>query len=643
METTRPRDHEKAKRACNECRQQKLRCDVVKEPFSSCSRCRRLRLVCKIDPSFKRVEKRKSKLDRLQLADIRPQPSSAETSAVEVQSAFAANPHSIVEIGPSPGNALPTLPTRLEDLPSVTGLPEASQLPTQPTISQYSPDSSGPHQPNQSVFEDLSQYGWKLDGVHLSDGDVHDLFKEFFEHYHPFLPFLNPSKPPIAFFKNSRLLFWTIVAIASRRYTRDLTLLTSLSSAVPRLMWSTLQSVSQNYHDVKALCLLCTWPFPLSSSSRDCTFMLGGTMIHLAMQMGLHVPGRAQDFSQFRLQISEEEVQDRIMTWNIVKVVSQTLATSYGQPSITPFALQAHPDDIREDGPLDNLKYRLHIERFCHRVTNSLQHLPSVTRGTENPEWQEFESLKRDVIHLELALRNSTANDVIAVYAMCAKLHLHLFALFDCPTTPDYVDNLKMLHEVCEALLYRVSMSEKFMKYCPKYVFWMTLAAAFTICKLLSSTFADYLDVVTSKQLFNTAVSAIRQMSVSNNDLAGRLAEVLVQLRARATQTKSPGSSNNGWQSLGIKVRSRMSVSITYDSLWEWRNGFLPWHDAKDATSPLNQPSSILPTGKSPSNFHNNALSSITTPQNFDLTDLIFDDLYPMNYIVENAGATGYF
>lgn len=180
-------------------------------------------------------------------------------------------------------------------------------------------------------------------------------------------------------------------------------------------------------------------------------------------------------------------------------------------------------------------------------------------------------------------------SDVIAIYIMCAKLHLHLFGLFDCPSTPDYVDNLKILHEVCEALLYRVAMSEKVTKYCPKYIFWMTLAAAFTICKLLSSTFADYLDVVASRQLFNTAVSAIRQMSVSNNDLAGRLAEVLVQLRARATQMKSvpSGSSTNGWQSLGIKVRSRFSVSVTYDSLWEWRNGFLPDHNVKDTGAHL--------------------------------------------------------
>ena len=37
---------------------QKLRCDVVQEPFKTCSRCTRLRLSCKIENNFKRVGKR---------------------------------------------------------------------------------------------------------------------------------------------------------------------------------------------------------------------------------------------------------------------------------------------------------------------------------------------------------------------------------------------------------------------------------------------------------------------------------------------------------------------------------------------------------------------------------------------------------
>lgn len=47
------------KRACNECRQQKLRCDVVTTPtYTPCSRCRRLQLNCRIDDNFRRIGKR---------------------------------------------------------------------------------------------------------------------------------------------------------------------------------------------------------------------------------------------------------------------------------------------------------------------------------------------------------------------------------------------------------------------------------------------------------------------------------------------------------------------------------------------------------------------------------------------------------
>ena len=69
------------RKACNECRQQKvyrstslstsligkalltyssqLRCNAVKDPFTPCSRCVRLQIECCFDINFKRIEKRK--------------------------------------------------------------------------------------------------------------------------------------------------------------------------------------------------------------------------------------------------------------------------------------------------------------------------------------------------------------------------------------------------------------------------------------------------------------------------------------------------------------------------------------------------------------------------------------------------------
>lgn len=148
----------------------------------------------------------------------------------------------------------------------------------------------------------------------------------FFTHYHPFLPFLQPSKSPNYYYRASRLLFWTIISVASRRYSADLTLLASLSLSVPQLMWSVLQSVPQSHHDVKALCLLCTWPFPINSSSCDPTFMLSGTMMHLAMQIGLHRPSQAQDFSKITMKLQQEDIQDRKLTWIACRIVAQRYA-----------------------------------------------------------------------------------------------------------------------------------------------------------------------------------------------------------------------------------------------------------------------------------------------------------------------------
>ncbi|TGO29935.1 hypothetical protein BPAE_0009g00310 [Botrytis paeoniae] len=45
-------------KSCNECRQQKLGCNVEKDPFKPCCRCTRLGIECKLDSDFKRVAKR---------------------------------------------------------------------------------------------------------------------------------------------------------------------------------------------------------------------------------------------------------------------------------------------------------------------------------------------------------------------------------------------------------------------------------------------------------------------------------------------------------------------------------------------------------------------------------------------------------
>jgi hypothetical protein len=51
--------------------------------------------------------------------------------------------------------------------------------------------------------------------------------------------------------------------------------------------------------------------------------MFCGVMMQIAMQIGLHRPSHAQDFSKFRMELQEDELKDRVRTWAICNIVAQ--------------------------------------------------------------------------------------------------------------------------------------------------------------------------------------------------------------------------------------------------------------------------------------------------------------------------------
>lgn len=149
------------------------------------------------------------------------------------------------------------------------------------------------------------------------------LFYSYFNYYHPFLPLLNLPKPPEVYLNRCPLLAWTIVCVACRRSPSDPGLLTALSGPFSRLLWSTITGVPQDYRVVKALCVLCTWPLPTTSQRTDATFMLSGLMMQIAMQLGMHRPVQAEEFTTLRIEAQGEALKDRLHTWVICNIVAQ--------------------------------------------------------------------------------------------------------------------------------------------------------------------------------------------------------------------------------------------------------------------------------------------------------------------------------
>ncbi|KAF4340597.1 zinc finger transcription factor [Fusarium beomiforme] len=564
------------KRACNECRQQKLRCDVVQEPFQSCSRCNRLKLECKIESNFKRVGKRskhaemEKEIDRLRRSIARAKSQGFTPEADDDMDSPIATSN-------------PTYTHTHTRNPSLMGSDEAV--------------SSLLHLKRGGNYN-MPRYSHELENVKLTEDDVNNLFRQFWAFYHQFLPFLNPQQAPDLFFQQHPLLFWSIISVAARRYNPPSTndLLSNLSGPLTRFLWSTIGEVPSNYYVVKAMCLLCTWPLPTSTTSSDPTHILCGVMMKTATGIGLHRPNNIQDFSRVSVELNKEQLNDRVTTWAVCNIVAQSIGTGYGQPASTLYdwTLASRAGEESAFQLSRELEARLQIERFCDKVSKEMYSNASDPRGVAGDEHRAMlmRVYRRDYAELNASILSQGLGPIVSLHLRAAALHMRLAGFFDSSKTPGYMDDLMGLWrattafldeilEVDQATSPRDGIGGHLLLHCSNYIGQMMVAAGFALLKLMRSFFAKTIDFQRGRTLFHQTIRAIRATSVVNNDLQWRLAELMVQMwngaRLEHNQHNFNSSDNSPIQmddSLQLKVRCRHSMSLVFDSVWRWREDF---------------------------------------------------------------------
>lgn len=267
--------------------------------FEPCARCIKHNLHCAIDLKFRREEKRakNQELER-ELAELKEQ-----YAGLRARFEGLSKPDQF----PLPQAAGPSL------------WPNATEAAASRSLLDLAQGGNAQYPSATAIQPTL----YSLQHITLSEGDISELFDTFFNRYHPYLPLLSPEQSPQDFFDQSPLLYWTIIAVASRRYSIRQGLLIELKQPLTDLQWDTIRGVPQNYHFVKALCLLCTWPLPTNSTSLDPSVNNCGLMVASAMQFGLHRPSHAQDFSRTKVDLGEEDIKDRMNTWVAVNVTAQ--------------------------------------------------------------------------------------------------------------------------------------------------------------------------------------------------------------------------------------------------------------------------------------------------------------------------------
>lgn len=150
--------------------------------------------------------------------------------------------------------------------------------------------------------------------------------QRYFKDYHSMLLILDPDVTPNTVYQHAPFLFWVIVSIGSRRYNRQPTLIGVLALPVTRLALQSMIVRSNLIERIKGLILLLNWPFPTSPFYRDPSFLLSGTLLHMAMQCGLHTPAFSQDFSKPYRKVPEQEPVRRAELWIYVVIMYQRYA-----------------------------------------------------------------------------------------------------------------------------------------------------------------------------------------------------------------------------------------------------------------------------------------------------------------------------
>ena len=302
--------------------------------------------------------------------------------------------------------------------------------------------------------------------------------------------------------------------------------------------------------------------------------------MHVAMAIGLHRPSHVQDFSKFKADLMEDELRDRVRTWAACNAVAQRVATGYGQPPTTFYDWTLEPTGAFPPGfilPKD-AQNRLTIERFSSRITQVLYRNDADMVGLANEETRITFTKMCETEYDQIGKRLINPDQFSWLYLKAAYVHFRLSIFFANPNARDYNDGLLALWNAVTEFLKTVfdiktAAGDLSYQYTTNYILQIMLACAFTLLKLLNSFFASYVDEDQGRKLLTRTIRAIREISIPPNDLPSRLAEVLSQLwkGSAAASKHSIAALEN---SLQLKVKCRMSMSLVFDSVWRWREEF---------------------------------------------------------------------
>ncbi|KAK9488321.1 hypothetical protein V1527DRAFT_457600 [Lipomyces starkeyi] len=647
MRSTSPEDSTSSrlrKVACVECRQQKVKCDAFERDPEACTRCVKRNLPCSIKTDFKRTYK------RARLAAVEKEVEELRRSLEVQNSEQDMVSRTLLDLArgnsTSGSTAVSSPATADASLPNVTSKPAMNTSgivasgsrvvrPAAQSASQETDESapqkatsngqhflrlSGPLQERQpqspdktmvpptglnlephiltsfQMIDHLSQDKLfdpnehtitprTLEGFTVTKDQILGLFLEFQSNYHPYLPVVDICKGPDNIYLKSDLLFWIILETASRIYS-DLALFPILSSKVKELVARQLNSPLRSAYDVQAILIFTVWPPPAGSLNSDPSWNTCGLAMFNAVKLGLHCPGKTQDFGRVKVSPMLSETQEQVKTWVTCNIVSQHLSMALGYPTFSMYDWTVN-NSYRREGFISmsqDLKVQVELAKFCDRMVRLLNQDTRDICGNVDSQTRRtvIRVLAKELDEIELSL--GLTSDICKLLILVTRTQLYAYSFLD----EDLESNLDGLTLAYQAAIEMIAFAEtldvsiipdgKYSKllYLPTYIELDIVLAAFIIMKLQFSSLSEALDVTSGKRHFASAIAIMRKSSIKDNDFPIRVSTIMFQLWKLHSKDKLDAIRDGRPQYISprLKLRSRMATSVLFDSIWVWRERY---------------------------------------------------------------------
>lgn len=118
-------------------------------------------------------------------------------------------------------------------------------------------------------------------------------------------------------------------------------------------------------------------------------------------------------------------------------------------------------------------------------------------------------------------------------------------------------------------LLSSLDKTSQLVSHATTYICLGIILAAIILLRFLKGSFAKYIDYDSCKTSFFTALTMLKNASVENNDGPARFAMRLSHIYTGDQMFKMPDGSRNE----ALRVRSRLAMSVVFDTIWWSQDG----------------------------------------------------------------------